>query len=67
MSDKQTPHRIRNSYFDLYYVIGTLQGYACGLEVKGNPDLTSVVTGLRDCAKSLEKIAITFGEEYDRN
>lgn len=62
-----SPHRIRNSYFDLYYVIGTLQGFACGLEVKGDPDLTVLITGLQGCVKSLENIATTFGEEYERD
>lgn len=61
-----TPHRIQNSIIDMYHTIGTLQGYACGLESTSQVNLEVLCDGLRECADVLERVASTIREEYDK-
>lgn len=42
---------------DLYHIIGTLQGYATGLEIIEKPALEALREGLVSCSETLETIA----------
>lgn len=64
-AEARRTNRVLDTYCDLYNVIGLLQGYACVLELKGNPELTVMIDGLKQCSGILEQVAATFRNEYD--
>ena len=42
---------------NLFHIIGTLQGYACGLEFSGYPGHENLIEGLKESANVLEGVA----------
>ncbi len=47
----------------MYYVIGTLQGHAVGIESIQHPNLEALAQSLYSCAECLEIIAAEFAKE----
>ncbi len=54
---KMSNNGLNSLICNLYYIIGTLEGHACGLECIANPNLEALKESLANCASVLEQIA----------